>query len=137
MTSGKINKVAIWSFLILGTILAACTTFELTYDWLYRYPIWDRFGETAHKMVTILIYSNFALLTFAGTISCISLFRKGKIWIYITKGIIINLWIWMAVGIYNFIRFQTTLFEICAIFILLSVMVCLFVLWKIIIKPNE
>ena len=99
MTTETSQRRTIGVFLITGTLLALYLTIEVGYA-IY----WEQFttlmlrGGVMSKIALIVIFTYFPLLFVAGLISTISFFRKGHIWEPVTKGIIVNIYLWLTLA---------------------------------------
>ncbi len=99
MTTETSQRRTIGAFLITGTLLALYLTIEVGYA-IY----WEQFttlmlrGGVMSKIALIVIFTYFPLLFVAGLISSISFFRKGHIWEPVTKGIIVNIYLWLTLA---------------------------------------
>lgn len=99
MTTETSQRRTIGAFLITGTMLALYLTIEVGYA-IY----WEQFttlmlrGGVMSKIALIVIFTYFPLLFVAGLISTISFFRKGHIWEPVTKGIIVNIYLWLTLA---------------------------------------
>lgn len=99
MTTETSQRRTIGAFLIIGTLLALYLTIEVGYA-IY----WEQFttlmlrGGVMSKIALIVIFTYFPLLFVAGLISTISFFRKGHIWEPVTKGIIVNIYLWLTLA---------------------------------------
>ena len=97
MQGKNYQRTIIGLFLIIGTLLALYLTVYGGYDLIWKHPTWMFRDGLIQKIVLVLIYSDIPLLFIAGLTSTISFYRKGHIWKPITKGIIINIIIWLLV----------------------------------------
>ena len=91
------HKTLIGSFLIIGTLLALYLTINVGYDLFCVHKAWMYRDSLIQKIVGVLIYADFALLALAGLVSTVSFFLKKQIWKPITKGIIVNVALWLIV----------------------------------------
>ena len=98
MISNIPHRKIIGSFLILGTLLALCLTVYEGYDLFWIHNAWMYRDGLLAKICVIGTYADLVLLFAAGLTSTISFFRKGHIWKPITKGIIINIVLWLIVA---------------------------------------
>lgn len=99
MRSEMHRKKIIGSFLIIGTLLALYLTINVGYDLFWKHPVWMHRDGLLQKVGSIALYANIPLLFIAGLTSTISFFREGHIWKLITKGIIVNIILWLILGI--------------------------------------
>lgn len=99
MTTETSQRRTIGAFLITGTLLALYLTIKVGYA-IY----WEQYttlmlrGGVMSKIALIVIFTYFPLLFVAGLISTISFFRKGHIWEPVTKGIIVNIYLWLTLA---------------------------------------
>ena len=92
------QRIIIGSFLIIGTLLALCLTVYEGYDLFWIHNAWMYRDGLLAKICVIGTYVDIVLLFAAGLTSTISFFRKGHIWKPITKGIIVNIVLWLIVA---------------------------------------
>lgn len=129
------HRIIIGSFLILGTLLALCLTVYEGYDLFWIHNTWMYRDGLLAKICVVGIYANIVLLFFAGLVSTISFFRKGHIWKPITKGIIINIILWLILaGLMICLLVCGFTFKICGLLIIGLCIWFLMWIWKI-IKP--
>lgn len=89
----------IGSCLIIGTLLALFLSINVGYDLFCVHKAWMYRDGLIQKIVGVLIYADFALLALAGLIGTVSFFLKKQIWKPITKGIIVNVLLWLIVAV--------------------------------------
>ena len=92
------QRIIIGSFRIMGTLLALCLTVYEGYDLFWIHNAWMYRDGLLAKICVIGTYADIVLLFVAGLTSTISFFRKGHIWKPITKGIIINIILWLILA---------------------------------------
>ena len=97
MITKTTQKAIIGSLLIIGTLLALYLTINVGYDLFCAHNVWMFRDGLMQRVGFVALYVNIPLLFIAGLTSTISFFRKGHIWKPITKGIIINIIIWLLV----------------------------------------
>ena len=97
MQGKNYQRITMGSFLIIGTLLALYLTINVGYDLFCAHNVWMYRDGLMQKVGFVALYVNLPLLFIAGLTSTISFFRKGHIWKPITKGIIINIIIWLLV----------------------------------------
>ena len=90
------QRTALGTFLIIGTLLALYITITGTYDIFVVHTTWMHRDGLILKIIYIMLCADFPLLFLAGLTSAISFFRKGHIWQPMTKGIIINIFLWLT-----------------------------------------
>ena len=85
--------------------------------------------------LNIVVFADFALLSIAGLISTVSFFLKEQIWKPITKGIIVDVALWLIMGglmicmlVWGFI------YKICGLLIIGFFVWMMLRIWKM-IKP--
>ena len=93
------QKAIIGSFLTIGTLLALYLTLNVGYDLFCVHNFWMYRDGLIQKIGFVALYANIPLLFIAGLTSTISFFRKGHIWKPITKGIAVNIILWLILGI--------------------------------------
>ena len=89
------QRTALGTFLIIGTLLALYISITGAYDIFVVHTKWMHRDDLILKIIYIVLCADFPLLFLAGLTSTISFFRKGHIWRTITKGIIINIILWL------------------------------------------
>lgn len=89
------QRTALGTFLIIGTLLALYISITGAYDIFVVHTTWMHRDDLILKIIYIVLCADFPLLFLAGLTSTISFFRKGHIWRTITKGIIINIILWL------------------------------------------
>lgn len=119
MGSEMHRKKIIGSFLIIGTLLALYLTINVGYDIFWKHPVWMHRDGLIRKFGFVAIYADLPLLFIAGLTSTISFFRKGHIWKPITKGIIINITLWLILaGMMIGIVPTNLTFKICSLLVI-------------------
>ena len=132
MASEMHRKKIIGSFLIIGTLLALYLTINVGYDIFWKHPVWMHRDGLIRKFGFVAIYADLPLLFIAGLTSTISFFRKGHIWKPITKGIIINIILWLIlVGLMICLLVWGFIHKICGLLILGLCAWLLLRIWKI------
>ena len=92
------HKTLIGSFLIIGTLLALYITVDGGYDLFWSHKAWMYRDGLIQKICFLVICADFPLLAIAGLVSTVSFFLKKQIWKPITKGIVINVVLWLIVA---------------------------------------
>lgn len=92
------HKILIGSFLIIGTLLALYITVDGAIDLFWIHTTWMHRDGLIQKIGFVVISADFALLAIAGLVSTVSFFLKKQIWKPITKGIIVNVALWLIMG---------------------------------------
>ena len=133
MITKTAQRAIIGSFLIIGTLLALYLTINVGYDLFWVHKAWMYRSGLTHKIGFVVIYANIPLLFIAGLISIISFFRKGHIWKPITKGIIINIILWLILAGVMFCIFPVDLVvKICGLLIIGSFAWLISQIWKMV-----
>ena len=133
MVTKKFRRAMIGSFLIIGTLLALFLSINVGYDLFWVHKAWMYRSGLTHKIGLVVIYANIPLLFIAGLISIISFFRKGNIWRTITKGIIINIIIWLlVVGLTIGLLVWGLIYKIIGLLIIGSCIWLVVQIWKMI-----
>ena len=133
MQGKNYQRTIIGLFLIIGTLLALYLTVYGGYDLIWKHPTWMFRDGLIQKIVLVLIYSDIPLLFIAGLTSTISFYRKGHIWKPITKGIIINIIIWiLVVGLTIGLLVWGLIYKIIGLLIIGSCIWLMVHIWKMI-----
>ena len=133
MQGKNYQRTIIGLFLIIGTLLALYLTVYGGYDLIWKHPTWMFRDGLIQKIVLVLIYSDITLLFIAGLTSTISFYRKGHIWKPITKGIIINIIIWLlVVGLTIGLLVWGLIYKIIGLLIIGSCIWLMVHIWKMI-----
>lgn len=127
------QRTALGTFLIIGTLLALYITITGTYDIFVVHTTWMHRDGLILKIIYIMLCADFPLLFLAGLTSAISFFRKGHIWQPMTKGIIINIFLWLTyAGIMIGIAPTHIIFKICSLLVIGSLIWLMSQIWKMI-----
>ena len=127
------HKIQIGSFLIIGTLLALYITIDGLYDIFWIHNTWLHRGGLIQKIVFLVICADFPLLAIAGLISTVSFFLKKQIWKPITKGIIVNVALWLIMaGIMICILVWGFIYKICGLLIIGLFAWIMLRIWKMI-----
>ena len=131
---GKNNqRITMGSFLIIGTLLALYLTINVGYDLFCAHNVWMYRDGLMQKVGFVALYVNIPLLFIAGLTSTISFFRKRHIWKPITKGIIINIIIWLlVVGLTIGLLVWDLIYKIIGLLIIGSCIWLVVQIWKMI-----
>ena len=133
MQGENYQRITIVSFLIIGTLLALYLTINVGYDLFCAHNVWMFRDGLMQKVGFVAIYVNIPLLFIAGLTSTISFFRKGHIWKPITKGIIINIIIWLlVVGLTIGLLVWDLIYKIIGLLIIGSCIWLVLQIWKMI-----
>ena len=92
----KNNRLAIGIFLIFGTILSLIISIGYISDFTHLATLIAR----APIMTYLILFDFIVLFPITGLISTYSFFTKGKIWKLITKGIILNIMVYILAGLW-------------------------------------
>ena len=114
------HKTLIGSFLIIGTLLALYIIIEVAHAlyWGQLTTLMLRIG-VMQKIGFMVLYTDIILIFVAGLTSAISFFRKKHIWKPITKGIIINIYLWLGlVGLLVGTAPTHIVFKICSLLVI-------------------
>lgn len=127
------HTMIIGSFLIIGTLLALCLTIYEGYDLFGIHTTWLHRDGFMVKFAIVGAYADIVLLFFAGLTSTISFFRKGHIWKIITKGIIVNIVLWLIVaGLMICLLVWGFIYKMCGLIIIGLCAWIMFQIWKMI-----
>ena len=127
------HKTLIGAFLIIGTLLALYITIDGAIDLFWIHTTWMYRDGLIQKIGFVAISADFALLAIAGLTSTISFLRKGHIWKPITKGIIINIILWLILaGLTVGIAPAHIIFKICSLLVIGSLIWLMSQNWKMI-----
>ena len=96
----KTNKLAIGVFLILGTMLSLYIAIDCVSDFVH----WKTLIYRNPPLTYILLFDFILVLPIAGVISIYSFFTKGDLWKPVTKGIIINIGLILALGLFSIVK---------------------------------
>ena len=133
MITKTVQRAIIGSFLIIGTLLALYLTINVGYDMFWVHKAWMYREGLIQKVVLALLYADMPLLFIAGLVSTISLFRKGHIWKPITKGIIVNIYLWLGLaGLIIGIAPIDLIFKICSLLVIGLFVWLMVQIWKMI-----
>ena len=128
------QRIILGTFLILGTSLALYIIIEVAHAlyWGQLTPLMHRMG-VMQKIGFIVLYTDIILLFIAGLTSAISFFRKKLIWKPITKGIIINIILWLIlVGLMIGIAPTHIIFKVCSLLVIGLFIRLMSQIWKMI-----
>ena len=133
MQGKNYQRITMGSFLIIGTLLTLYLTINVGYDLFWIHKAWMYRDGLIQKIVLVLLYSDIPLLFIAGLTSTISFFRKGNIWRTITKGIIINIILWLIyAGIMIGLLVWGFIYKIIGLLIIGSCIWLMVHIWKMI-----
>ena len=128
------QRTALGTFLIIGTLLALYIIIEVA-----RALYWGQLTTLMHRMGVmqkigfIVLYTDIILLFVAGLTSAISFFRKKHVWKPITKGIIVNIYLWLSLAVLMIgIAPTHIIFKICSLLVIGSLIWLMSQIWKMI-----
>ena len=127
------HKILIGTFLIIGTLLALYITVDGGYDLFWVHNTWMYRDGLIQKIGFVVISADFALLALAGLVSTVSFFLKKPIWKPITKGIAVNVLLWLIVAGLMFCLWPLDLMvKICGLLIIGFFVWMMLRIWKMI-----
>lgn len=127
------QRTALGTFLIIGTLLALYISITGAYDIFVVHTTWMHRDGLILKIIYIVLCADFPLLFLAGLTSTISFFRKGHIWRPVTKGIIINIILWLIyAGIMIVLLVWGFIYKIIGLLIIGSCIWLMLQIWKMI-----
>ena len=127
------QKRILGSFLIIGTLLALYLTINVGYDLFCVHNTWMHREGLIYKIGFVVLYADMPILFIAGLTSTISFLRKGHIWRPITKGIIVNIYLWLSLaGLMVGITPTHIIFKICSLLVIGLVIWLMSQIWKMI-----
>ena len=119
MITKTAQRAIIGSLLIIGTLLALYISITGAYDIFVVHTTWMHRDGLILKIIYIALCADFPLLFLAGLTSIISFIRKGEIWRPVTKGIIINIILWLTyAGIMIGVAPIELIFKICSLLVI-------------------
>lgn len=124
------QRIILGTFLILGTMLALFLAVEFGLEIFYMNKIWMMREGIVGKLLFVGVFADFVLMMISGCVSLISFFSNGQLWKPITKGVIINIVLWLLIIAFLFIEaiFWEPLY--CSIALGLTLL-CVYGLWKL------
>lgn len=133
MITKAFQRKIIGSFLIIGTLLALYISITWAYDIFVVHTTWMHRDGLILKIIFILLCADFPLLFLAGLTSIISFFRKGHIWRSVTKGIIINVDLFLSwAGLMICVTPMDLIFKICSLLVIGLLIWMMSQIWKMI-----
>ena len=133
MISKTAHRAIIGSFLIVGTLLALYITVNCGYDLFWVHNTWMYRDGLIQKIGFVVISADFALLAIAGLVSTVSFFLKKQIWKPITKGIIVNVALWLIMaGLMICMLVWGFIYKICGLLIIGLFAWMMLRIWKMI-----
>ena len=127
------HKILIGSLLIIGTLLALYITIDGAIDLFWIHTTWMHRDGLIQKIGFVVISADFALLAIAGLVSTVSFFLKKQIWKPITKGIIVNVALWLIMaGLMICMLVWGFIYKICGLLIIGLFSWMMLRIWKMI-----
>lgn len=125
----KYNRIIIGSFLILGTMLAGYITADGIRELYYGNMIWVYREGFFYKLPFIIVGLDFVYLTITGFVSCISFFRKGRIWKLLSNIILVNIALYYIIGCISLCDFKYDL--ILSLILIAITCIAFWLLWEL------
>ena len=100
------QKITLVAFLILVSFLALFFTLLWTNS-LFWDGGWEEREGIIDKLTIFIFYADMPVLLVASITSIISFFKRGHIWAPITKGIVINIIVWLVLLVLIFLAFAS------------------------------
>ena len=94
----NINRIVVAIFLVIGTALSLLLAIADAYNMFVTHTTWLYRGVNALSVLIVIDY--LLILPIAGLVSTYSFFAKGTIWKVITKGIILNIMVYILAGLW-------------------------------------
>ena len=101
------QKITLVAFLILVAFLALFFTLIWTSSLFGENGGWAMREGILDKLTIFIFYADMPLLSAASIASIISFFKRGHIWAPITKGIVINIIVWLVLLVLIFLVFAS------------------------------
>lgn len=101
------QKITLVAFLILVAFLALFFTLIWTSSLFGENGGWAMREGILDKLTIFIFYADIPLLSAASITSIISFFKRGHIWAPITKGIVINIIVWLVLLVLIFLVFAS------------------------------
>ena len=101
------QKITLVAFLILVAFLALFFTLIWTSSLFGENGGWAMREGILDKLTIFIFYADMPLLSAASITSIISFFKRGHIWAPITKGIVINIIVWLVLLVLIFLVFAS------------------------------
>ena len=125
------QKIAIVTFLILVAFLSLFFTYLWTNSLFGDNGGWEMREEIIDKLTIFIFYADMPVLLLASITSIISFFKRGHIWAPITKGIVINIIVWLVLLVLIFLVFASDIKSTIQ-----SILIVGFVAWMILQIPK-
>ena len=101
------QKITLVAFLILVAFLALFFTLIWTNSLFGENGGWAEREGIIDKLTIFIFYADMPGLLVASITSIISFFKRGHIWAPITKGIVINIIVWLVLLVLIFLAFAS------------------------------
>ena len=125
------QKITLVAFLILVAFLALFFTLIWTSSLFGENGGWAMREGILDKLTIFIFYVDMPLLSAASITSIISFFKRGHIWAPITKGIVINIIVWLVLLVLIFLAFASDIKSTIQ-----SILIVGFVAWMILQIPK-
>ena len=125
------QKITLVAFLILVAFLALFFTLIWTNSLFGENGGWAEREGIIDKLTIFIIYADMPVLLVASITSIISFFKRGHIWAPITKGIVINIIVWLVLLVLIFLAFASDIKSTIQ-----SILIVGFVAWMILQIPK-
>ena len=125
------QKLTLVAFLILVAFLALFFTLIWTSSLFGENGGWAMREGILDKLTIFIFYADMPLLSVASITSIISFFKRGHIWAPITKGIVINIIVWLVLLALIFLVFASDIKSTIQ-----SILIVGFVAWMILQIPK-
>ena len=127
----RLQKIAIVTFLILVAFLSLFFTYLWTNSLFGDNGGWEMREEIIDKLTIFIFYADMPVLLVASITSIISFFKRGHIWAPITKGIVINIIVWLVLLALIFLVFASDIKSTIQ-----SILIVALVAWMILQIPK-
>ena len=125
------QKITLVAFLILVAFLALFFTLIWTNSLFGENGGWAEREGIIDKLTIFIFYADMPLLLAASITSVISFFKSGHIWIPMTKGIVINIIVWLVLLALIFLVFASDIKSTIQ-----SILIVALVAWMILQIPK-
>ena len=125
------QKITLVAFLILVAFLALFFTLIWTNSLFGENGGWAEREGIIDKLTIFIFYADMPVLLVASITSIISFFKRGHIWAPITKGIVINIIVWLVLLVLIFLAFASDIKSTIQ-----SILIVGFVAWMILQIPK-
>ena len=125
------QKITLVAFLILVAFLALFFTLIWTNSLFGENGGWAEREGIIDKLTIFIFYADMPVLLVASITSIISFFKRGHIWAPITKGIVINIIVWLVLLVLIFLVFASDIKSTIQ-----SILIVGFVAWMILQIPK-